>query len=333
MQGRDDERPFEMTKARALIAVGTLAAAVVLWTVLFAVYRLDRADAVDVASSTVLFVVPPFASYVLLMELTKGRVTLVWQVPAVFAVGLIWLYVQREVIGPALRIPLSLGESVANLLLLPTFSIASWFAIHSVSYRKRLQRALELQEHTELRLLEAQLAPHMLFNMLNTVYSVLLTDQKRAIPLFLSMSEALRHVIDRTRKRWIPLQEELDFIQNYAALERARNPSLVAITIVAEGDLDVPIPPMLLATLFENAVKHGRFPDGTLEIAVKISVSESDMRFEVTNRFPDTGDRGKSLGVGLTNVRGRLQMLYPTASEFQAYGHNGVYNARITIRL
>jgi two-component system LytT family sensor kinase len=151
-------------------------------------------------------------------------------------------------------------------------------------------------------------------------------------PLFLSMSEALRHVIDRTRRRWIPLQEELDFIQNYAALERARNPSLVTITVTAEGDLDVPIPPMLLATLFENAVKHGHFPDGKLEIAVRVAVRESDMSFEVTNRFPDTRDFRRNLGVGQSNVRSRLQMLYPGASQFQAYSRDGLYYARITIR-
>ena len=333
MHARYDERRFGMTNAWSLITAGALAVAALLWAVLFAAYRLDRADAVAVASTTVLLVVPPFASYVLLMELTKNRLSLAWQIPATFGVGLIWVLVQRSVIGPAFGIGLTIGECVVNLILLPTFGIASWLAVRSLSYRKRLEIALELQEQTELRLLEAQLAPHMLFNMLNTVYSVLLTDQKKAVPLFLSMSEALRHVVDRTRKRWIPLQEELDFIENYSALERARNPELVAITIATEGDLDVPVPPMLLATLFENAVKHGHFPDGTLDISVAVSITESHMRFEVTNRFPDSGDATKSMGVGQNNVRSRLQMLYPTTSAFHAHVDGAVYRASIDIAL
>jgi hypothetical protein len=333
MQARDDERHFGVTNAWPLIITGALAIAVALWIVLFATYRLDRADATEVASTTVLLTVPPFASYVLLMELTKRRFSLKWQISAAFGAGLIWLFVERSVIGPAFGIALSLGECVVNLILLPTFGVASWLALRGISYRKRLETALRLQEQTELRLLEAQLAPHSLFNMLNTVYSVLLTDHQKAIPLFLSMSEALRHVVDRTRKRWISLQEELDFIHNYAALERARNPSQVAIAVVAEGDLEIPIPPMLLATLFENAVKHGRFPDGTLQINVAAIVTESHMKFEVTNRFPDIVHSTKSLGIGQTNVRSRLQMLYPTASTFHAHGDDGLYCASINIDL
>ena len=331
MQTANDERPFGVTNDGMMFLAIGLAAALMLWAVLFAAYRLDRADALAVSSATVLLVIPPLVSYYALMELTKARLPFALQVICTYGLALVWLAAQQRLIYPAFRFEVSLGESVANLVLLPAFGIASWLAMRGLLYRKQLTRSLQLQAQTELLLLEAQLAPHTLFNMLNTVYSVLLTDQEKAIPLFLSMSEALRHVVDRTRKRWVPLQDELDFIEHYTLLERARNPERVSISVEARGDLHVPVPPMLLATLFENAVKHGRFPDGTLDIEVSIDITEMQMRFEVVNRFPSGGRIDSGMGVGQTNVRNRLQLLYPGKSILHVDVKDGVYRASIDI--
>jgi hypothetical protein len=332
-QIENDERRFGVTSDWAVMAALGLAVAIGLWAVLFAAYRLDRADAVALASATVLLVVPPLVSYCLVMELAKNRWSLAWRIGATYGLALAWLAVQRDVVSPAFGFVSSIGESVANFVLLPTFGIALWLAARSVLYRRRLARALELQTQTELRLLQAQLAPHTLFNMLNTVYSVLLTDHRKAIPLFLSMSEVLRHVVDRTREPWIPLHDELAFIEHHAALERARHPERVTITVRAMGDLDVPVPPMLLATLFENALKHGRFPDGTLEVDVSVDSGETEIRFEVSNRFPFAGRPMDGMGVGLSSVKNRLTLLYPEKSWFDASASGDRYRAAVRIAL
>ena len=333
MQDEDDDQRIGVTNARVRIAVGAIGAGALLWAALFAAYWPSRADAIEVASTTVLLTVPPLASYFLMMEITTNRLSLAWQIAATFALGLLWLPIQRRVIGPAFGIDLSIGESVANFVLLPVFGIASWLAMRSFFYRRRLARLTQLQTQTELHLLAAQLAPHTLFNMLNTVYAVLLTDPQQAIPLFVSMSEALRHVVDRTRHRWIPLHAEIEFIEHFAVLERARSPERVSITIDSHGDLDVPVPPMLLATLFENASKHGRFPDGSLDINVSIQITESHMRFDIVNRFPVPGRVGHGLGVGHANIRSRLKVLYPTTSVFRAAADHGTYRASISIAI
>ena len=333
MQDEDDDQRFGVTNARVRIAVGAVGGGIFLWAALFAAYRPSRADAIEVAATTVLLTVPPLASYILVMEITKNRLALAWQITCTFAVALLWLPIQRRIIGPAFGIELSIGESVANFVLLPVFGIASWLAMRSFLYRRRLARLTELQSQTELHLLAAQLAPHTLFNMLNTIYAVLLTDPQRAIPLFVSMSEALRHVVDRTRHQWIPLHSEIEFIEHYAVLERARSPERVGIAIDSHGDLDVPVPPMLLATLFENAVKHGRFPDGSLDVTVSIQITESHLRFEVVNRFPVPGNVGHGFGVGHANIKSRLKALYPTTSEFRTAADRGSYRASISIAI
>jgi hypothetical protein len=326
----NDERPQGMINGWAVAAAVVLAAALLLWTALFAAYRFDRPDAISVATMTVLLVIPPLASYYLAMEATRDRLSLSLQIAGTFGLAALWLIVQRLFVYPLVGFSVSIGESVSNFILLPSFGIAAWLGVQSFLYRKRLQTALALQAEMELRLLNAQLAPHALFNMLNTVYSVLLTDRDRAIPLFLSLSDALRHIIDRTRKPWIPLDEELAFIENYAALERARNPERVTIDIRVEGDRDVPVPPMLLATLFENAVTHGRFPDGTLHIEVNARIEDAEMQFSVANAYP-SGRSASGMGVGLANVRKRLELLYSGRCRFDAGGTRGEFRARITI--
>lgn len=332
-QTTDDERRFGMTNDGAVLLAIGIATAAMLWTALFVAYRHDRADASDVASASVLLVIPPLLSYYLLMDLTRGRLSLARQVACVCGLALLWLAIQRGLIYPAFGFSPALGESVANLILLPVFGVASWLAVRGFRYRQRLARALDLQHRTELQLLDAQLAPHTLFNMLNTVYAVLLSDRERAVPLFLSMSEALRHVVDRMRKRWVPLHDELDFIEHYATLERARDAGRVNIAVDARGDLEIPVPPMLLATLFENAVKHGRFADGTMDIQVSVEADETRIRLEVRNRFPHPTPvpLTTGMGVGQANVRDRLRLIYPGRSTFAIDATDGLYRAVIVI--
>ncbi|MBA8888300.1 hypothetical protein FHW12_002524 [Dokdonella fugitiva] len=331
MQSPDDERRVGMTNDAIAPLLALVGGAFALWLVLFGAYRIDRPDAVGIATATVLLVVPPLASYYLAMEATRAVASLAVRIAAVFALALAWLVVQRAIVYPAFGFVATFGESAANLVLLPTFGIAAWFGVRALRYRRRLSQALALQAQTELRLLEAQLAPHMLFNMLNTVYAVLLTDRDKAVPLFLSMAEALRHVVDRTRKPWIALRDELDFIEHYATLERARHPESVAVRVDAQGDLDVPVPPMLLATLFENAVKHGRFDDGTLEVDVQVRVDEARIVLAVENRVPSSAPAAGGLGVGHANIRQRLALVYPGRSRFDADLRDARHRAVIEI--
>jgi hypothetical protein len=331
-QTGESDRPVDTINRWPLVATLLVIGGLSMWALLYWTYRVDRSDtgALIGASMNVLLLVPPLASYLGAMQLTRGRP--LWQQTAfVYMVALVWLFVQRALLYPAFGLHPEIGENIANFLLLPAFGIASWLSLRSLLYRRRLEAALALQAQSELRLLEAQLAPHMLFNMLNTVYSVMLTDAIRAVPLFLSMSEMLRHVVDRTRHSWVALDDELDFIRNYAALETARNPEGTRIAIVADGDLAVPIPPMLLATLFENAVKHGRMDDGSLEIRVRVRSDDDGVSLDLVNRHPDPSQARVGMGLGLANLRRRLELLYPRAHAFEFADADGYWSSIVRI--
>jgi hypothetical protein len=332
VQGLDDERRIGMTNGWIKAGLAAAGLSLLLWIALFAAYRIDRPDAASVALVTVLLVAPPLLSYLAVMQVTREGV--LWRRLAwVYGVALAWLVVQRYGVYPLLGYPASVGESLANFILLPAFGIAAWLGAASFLYRRRLDRALALQKDTELKLLQAQLAPHMLFNMLNTVYAALLTDRDKAIDLFLAMSEALRHLTGGADRTWVPLHEEIAFIEHYSALERARHPA-TRIAIETEGDMDAPVPPMLLATLFENAVKHGRLDDGGLDIRVSIRADDERMELAVINlsspRPPAADHRA---GLGLANVRSRLALLYPGQAALDIAAGPDRHTATIRIEL
>lgn len=328
-QTANDERFPGLTNYRAPIAGAALASTLLLWGALFAAYRFDRTDAFSVASATVLLVAPPLFSYFLAMEFSRRRSSLARRIAAVYGLALVWLAVQRLAIYPAFGFAPSLGESIANFALLPAFGIASWLAARGLLDRRRLAKALEQRALAEQRLLGAQLAPHLLFNMLNTIYAVLLKDPAQATPLFLAMSEALRHLVGHPRQAAAPLADELELVEHFAVLERARQPGSVAITVSCEGDTGIPFPPLLLATLFENAVKHGRFPDGRLEIAVKVTILDEEWLCEVANRCPPASPNGT--GFGLSSIKSRLELLYPGRHHWRAAAEDGGFRAEIRI--
>ncbi len=305
-----------------------------IWTILFLSYRLDRPSqgAFIGASMNVLLVVPPLLSYYAVMAWFR-RYGLLWlQIVAVYGVAIAWLMVQRTLIYPIFGLQAELGENLGNFIILPAFGIATWMGVHSLRLRRQLAEARQLEELSQLRLLEAQLAPHWLFNQFNTVYATMLEEPEKAPPLLLAMTQLMRHLVEQTRRDHVPVQRELDFMQNMALLERARHLDKADIQIEALGDLDAPVPPMLFATLFENAIKHGQLEEGGYQVRVQLHSEEQHISCEISNRFTPGVTNKSSLGVGLENVRRRLAMLYPDSHEFATSVAEDIYQAKLILR-
>jgi hypothetical protein len=332
IQTADDKRRFGVTNRWTAGIATAVGVPLLLWLLLFLVYRQDRPDAANVAALSVLLIAPPVASYLAVMHVTRGLAALWVRVLLVYLAALAWLLAQRFLLYPWLGFDVSIGESFTNFLLLPALGIAVWLGGQAVAYRHRLERALALQQDTERRLLELQLAPHMLFNMLNTVYAALLTDREAAAGLLLAMSQALRHLTGGERRSWLPLAEELAFVENCSALERARHPAS-RIGIVAEGDTDAPVVPMLLATLFENALKHGRLEDGAVDIDVRASAGDTEILLQVSNRIPRAPSLAEAPGLGLANLRRRLDLAYGPRGTLRLERTDGVHVATVAIAL
>jgi two-component system, LytTR family, sensor kinase len=172
-----------------------------------------------------------------------------------------------------------------------------------------------LAKTSELELLKSQLNPHFLFNALNSIKALVLIDQEKAREAIIKLSELLRFTLNYEKTPLINLSDEIDEVVKYLELEKIRfgNRLDVHIDLQAES-LDAKVPPAMVLTLAENAIKHGitRLPDGGM-ISISSSISGGHCRIEVTN----TGTlkvNGNS-GIGLKNIHQRLVNLFGEKAE------------------
>lgn len=187
------------------------------------------------------------------------------------------------------------------------------------SFRKQLAAAdiADRQKQSELELLRSQLSPHFLFNTLNNLYGLIIKKDRETAFLVVKLSDLLRYSLSDTSRRFVPMQEEINYINNYIELEKIRLGDRLRLTadFSALPGYDIYIPPMLLIVFVENAFKHSKNSYGKqIEITMKVSVTEKNVSFSVTNScgevLPSHHDVSTSLGTGLSNSIRRLDLLY-----------------------
>ena len=167
----------------------------------------------------------------------------------------------------------------------------------------------------ELRALKSQVNPHFIFNSLNSLRALIDEDPARARHAVTQLANLLRYALQSAQRETVPFEEELDIVNDYLALEQVRHEERLRLRLdVAPDTLALPVPPMLLQTLVENAVKYGisNRPEGG-EITI-IARRESDvLRLQVTNPGDLTSEapaRPASTGLGLNNAADRLKLIF-----------------------
>jgi len=190
---------------------------------------------------------------------------------------------------------------------------------------KEIQHRLEKEKLTvELQLLRSQLHPHFLFNTLNSLYAMTLERSAEAPEAVLQLSSLLRYILYECNDPVIPLCQEIKCLQDYIALEKMRFGDRLDVSLSFTGDLrDRTIAPLLFLPFVENSIKHGIGESpGTNWISLHLHVEGPTLSFKLINsRHPETpalsangcaGSYGSAAsGLGLTNVRRRLDLLYP----------------------
>jgi hypothetical protein len=169
----------------------------------------------------------------------------------------------------------------------------------------------------ELQLLKAQVHPHFLFNTLNNIYSFTLTKSPFAADLIEKLSTILHYMIMEGQKNAVPLQKEIDLVLAYASLEKVRYGNRLDITVSVQGESEHRmIAPLLMIPFVENAFKHGSSQLlNNPKINIAISVTGNELLLNVMNNKPAAKNEplrpATKGGIGLKNVRKRLQLLYP----------------------
>ena len=194
-----------------------------------------------------------------------------------------------------------------------------WYSMQAVNAqleRARLEAEVKLKE-AQLKLLKSQIHPHFLFNTLNNLYGLTLEQSDRAPDVVLRISEMLDYMLYRGDAPHVPLSGEIEHLRNYLALEQLRYDDRVQINFETEGAFEsVDIAPLLLIPFVENSFKHGvSQSSGTGWVHLHLTLREEVLVFIVQNSKgskPAVAPREVAEGIGLNNVKQRLDLLYPS---------------------
>ena len=199
------------------------------------------------------------------------------------------------------------------------------------------QKELEkLHVESELHNLKHQLNPHFLFNTLNNIYSLISINQENAQNAVHQLSNLIRYVLYESDQPKVPLSKDLNFTTNYIKLMSLRLPSHVKLeTEIMTADEGITIAPLLFISLVENAFKHGVSPTEASHISIRITMAgakELECRVENSN-FPKPEADKSGSGIGLSNLRKRLELIYPSVSELNIEENSESYISTLNLKL
>jgi signal transduction histidine kinase len=254
-------------------------------------------------------------------------------IAASFVMSTIWGMVGVGYFHGVLRLPLALKYPIGVVLLIVivdgTFLFIGWLCLYFFYHlfdrfnRSEIERfrLMTTVKDAELRALKSQVNPHFIFNSLNSLRALIEEDPVRARQAVTQLANLLRYSLQSGQLETVPFEEELSIVNDYLALEQVRHEERLRLRLdVAPDTLQLPIPPMLLQTLVENAVKYGisTRPEGG-EIAIVARRENGSLRLQVTNpgelNAPLT--RPASTGLGLNNAAERLRLLFGERATLQ----------------
>jgi len=218
---------------------------------------------------------------------------------------------------------------IGIMVLALSFGIAIKLARDSFTRRQE-------EKEAQLKLLKAQLNPHFLFNTLNNLYGLSVIKSDKLPNLMLKLSDLLRYSLYETKETLVPLEKEINYLENYVSLEKIRLEEKTTITFLKSGTISSQkIAPMLLIVFVENAFKHlGISKDNKNEVLIHLTISKEKMIFTCTNTTDKTKiknlEKGKS-GIGLQNAKKRLQLMYPNKHQLSITKENNTYTVELTL--
>ncbi|WP_207421930.1 sensor histidine kinase [Desertivirga brevis] len=177
---------------------------------------------------------------------------------------------------------------------------------------EKVKRSLEKEKlAAELAFLKSQINPHFLFNSLNNIYSLAYQRSEKTPEAVLKLSEIMRYMLQESNEVRVDLSRELRYLDNYIELQKLRFKNDAYVKVTVEGDdQDKKIAPLILIAFVENAFKHGVASDPLHPIIIEVKIAKDRLNFSVMNR-KSSHNKDLTSGIGLSNVKRRLDLLYP----------------------
>jgi len=230
-------------------------------------------------------------------------------------------------------------RTIVSLLMVSGLSVAirmtgQWYRAERI--RAQLEQA---RVESELSNLKNQLSPHFFFNTLNNIYSMIATRPEEARKAVHQLSKLIRYVLYESDHEQVPLKSELLFVRSYIDLMSFRYPQHVKIEQeIPDPPGDPFIAPLLFISLIENAFKHGTSPTEGSVIRIRILTSGEGEKATVeclteNSYFPKDEEDKSGSGIGLENLRKRLELIYPGRYTLEQEVRDGLFVSHLTLNL
>ena len=305
----------------------------VLWTVFVTHYLLRRCSFALVSVQLFQYGRNPSGTLISNLVLSGAISITIWVLITKYAVLLV-LPEQNDYLAYwDATFPYRIGTGVFmyGLIVLSYFLFVS---LSNLSEKNAKEARLEtLVKETELKMLRSQINPHFLFNSLNSISSLTITDPEKAREMVVKLSEFMRYALSRKDEEPVSLRNELENLRLYLDIEKVRfGDKLTTEENIEPGCLDFKIPVMLLQPLYENAVKHGVY-ESTETVRIMTQAKFIDGYFEIiiSNNYDPGPSLKRGTGTGLLNVSRRLELFYGNKGSIKTSKENGIYSVTLYI--
>lgn len=210
---------------------------------------------------------------------------------------------------------------------------AGWaLYIHWQQAEKAVREREAMDRSMRLQFLQSQINPHFLFNSINDIYALVLRKSDKAAEALLQLSGLLRYALYDTRSTLVPLTMELKYIKDYIDLQRTGYENDFYVETGIDDDThNWEIPPMLLLPFVENACKHGITRDPQRPVQLHIQTHQDRLCLRICNH-KRRGEKDGTGGIGISNIRKRLELLYPTQHSLQIDEDHDTFIVQLQIR-
>ena len=226
----------------------------------------------------------------------------------------------------------AIAYSIFTGMIVYVLSFIFRLALHYFKLKQQADDIIAQKSQAELSLLKSQVQPHFLFNTLNNIYYEAYRESPRTALFIERLSEIMRYFVDESPREEVTLGTEIQFLENYIALERIRIRHEVAITFTRQCNPLTGIPPMLLMTFIENIFKHGIDKSITdNEVNISLIQSGEHLVFQTMNLLHGAQTDTPTRGFGIKNLQKRLALLFGNNFELRTWPDGKHYHAFLKI--
>ncbi len=237
--------------------------------------------------------------------------------------------------GPTPLLPLPLFLDLIYDLLIVGVNVAISMIFQNLTDRLARERLMKENAQNQLNYLKAQINPHFYLNMLNNIHGLIEINPEKAQDMVINMSRLMRYMLYDSSRAAISLSSEVDFMRDYLSTMRVRYPEDVVGISADLPDIressGIAVPPLIFLVFIENAFKHGISYADRSYVGIYLAVSAGKVDFRCRNSVHDAAGAESEKGIGLENVRRRLDIIYGDSYSLETRNDYGEYAIRLIL--